>query len=142
MKDLSTVTKEKRRGVGYKMEFKWKEDHFVGEFSFGALHVSGQPTLGYSPFELMVSSISVCSGSVLKKILEKRRISVQDITVQANPVFKEEENRIVSIHLHFIIEANVSETIVQKCVALAFKNCPMVRSVEQAIQITESFEVK
>ncbi|WP_062197077.1 OsmC family protein [Massilibacterium senegalense] len=124
------------------MEFKWKEDHFVGEFSFGALPVSGQPTLGYSPFELMVSSISVCSGSVLKKILEKRRISVEDITVQANPVFKEEENRIVSIHLHFMIEANVSETIAQKSVALAFKNCPMVRSVEEAIQITESFEVK
>lgn len=125
------------------MQFEAKENGFVTHLSYGDLHVSGDEQYGFRPFQLMVSSIAVCSGGVLRKVLDKMRMPCTDMKVTADVVRNEEKaNRIEKIHLHFIIRGeNLQEAKVKKAIEASRKNCPMVQSVQDSIEITESFEL-
>jgi putative redox protein len=125
------------------MEFKMREVGFKAQFEYGELHIAGDEKYGFRPYQLLVSSIAVCSGGVLRKILEKKRLEVEDMTVKADVTRNENEaNRIEKIHLHFIIKGkNLEQEKVAKSLEVARKNCPMVRSVEGNIEMTESFEL-
>ncbi|MED4780180.1 OsmC family protein [Brevibacillus choshinensis] len=125
------------------MQFEAKENGFVTHLSYGDLHVSGDEQYGFRPFQLMVSSIAVCSSGVLRKVLEKMRMPCSDMKVTAEVVRNEEKaNRIEKIHLHFIISGeNLQEEKVKKAIEASRKNCPMVQSVQDSIEITESFEL-
>ncbi|QQE74320.1 OsmC family protein [Brevibacillus composti] len=125
------------------MEFHSKENGFVGQFAYGELHVSGDEQYGFRPFQLLVSSIAVCSGGVLRKVLEKMRMPCTDMKVTAEVERNEEQaNRIEKIHLHFVVIGEaLEEEKVRKAVDLARKNCPMAQSVEGSIVLTESFEI-
>lgn len=125
------------------MEFKMREVGFSANFEYGELHIAGNEEYGFRPYQLMVSSIAVCSGGVLRGILEKKRLVVEDITIQAKVERNEEEaNRIESIAIHYLLKGNdLSEEKIEQSIKLARKNCPMVRSVEDSIKITETFEI-
>ncbi|SDN74149.1 OsmC family protein [Alkalicoccus daliensis] len=126
------------------MEFTWKGDYFETEFEYGTLRISGQEEHGFRPFQLMVTSIAVCSASVLRQVMEKQRMNVKDIRVNADVTRDEKKaNRISAIALHYIIEGEaLKEQKVEKAVALAAKNCPMAQTVEGVVTITETFELK
>lgn len=125
------------------LNFHLKGEGFQGELSHGNIDIAGDEQYGHRPGQLMVSSIAVCSASVLTKVLKKKRLDVQDLTVNAkaerNP---DKANRIEKIHLHFIIKGtDLVEDKIQRAVELARKNCPMVQSVLGSIEISESFEI-
>lgn len=126
------------------MIFRMTETGFVTECAYGELHVSGEDQYGFRPYQLLVSSIAVCSGGVLRKVLERMRISYQDIKVQANVERNEKAaNRIEKIHLHFVIFGEeLNEVKIEKALIVTRKNCAMVQSVKDSIEITESFEIK
>ncbi|WP_027410729.1 OsmC family protein [Anoxybacteroides tepidamans] len=125
------------------MEFTMKEVGFQTKLEYGELHIAGDETHGFRPYQLLVSSIAVCSGGVLRKILEKKRMHVDDMTIRADVTRNEQEaNRIEAIHLHFAIKGSrLDATQVEKSLEVARRNCPMVRSVEGCIRITETFEI-
>ncbi|MCE7792079.1 OsmC family protein [Salipaludibacillus sp. CUR1] len=126
------------------MKFTYTDDAFETEFEYGKLVVSGNEEKGFRPFQLMVSSIAVCSGSVLRKVLEKQRMSVKDIQVEADVKRDPERaNRLTHIMLHYVIHGeNLTESKVEKAVHLASKNCPMAQTVADSVEITETFEIK
>ncbi|MEW4286406.1 OsmC family protein [Priestia koreensis] len=126
------------------MEFKMKEVGFTTDLEYGELHVAGDESHGFRPFQLMVSSIAVCSGGVLRTILKKKRIAIDDITIQANVERNEAKaNRIEKIHLHYVITGNnLPEEKITQSIELARKNCPMVQSVITSIEVEETFELK
>jgi putative redox protein len=125
------------------MIFEAKENGFVTHLSYGDLHVSGDEQYGFRPFQLMVSSIAVCTGGVLRKVLDKMRMPCTDMKVTAEVERNEEKaNRIEKIHLHFVITGdNLREEKVIKAIEATRKNCPMVQSVQDSIEITETFEL-
>ncbi|MCA1032611.1 OsmC family protein [Bacillus timonensis] len=125
------------------MEFQMKEVGFKTNLEYGELHVSGDETYGFRPYQLMVSSIAVCSGGVFKKILEKKRMNVEDITIKADVTRNEKEaNRIEEIQIHYVIKGeNLDEHKIEQAMELASKNCPMVQSVVNSIKIVETFEL-
>lgn len=125
------------------MEFRMNEHSFSTKTDFGTLEISSDDQYGFRPYQLMMSSIVGCSGSVLRKILVKKRLEVEDITITAEAErIKEEADKIKSIHLHFKIKApGLTEKTVEKVLELTRKNCSMVRSVEDSIKITETFEL-
>lgn len=120
------------------------ENGFETEVDFGTLEISGNAEYGYRPFQLLVSSIAVCSGGVLRKVLERMRMPYEDITVQAKETRVEKEaNKVSEIHLHFLIKGkNLSEEKVEKALHVTRKNCSMVQSVKDSIKITESFTIQ
>lgn len=125
------------------MEFNMTENGFQTEVNYGTLDVSGDDQYGFRPYQLMVSSIAVCSGSVLRKVFAKKRIAYDDIKIKAevarNP---DKADRIESIHLYFIVSGpDLDETKIQKSLEVTKKNCSMVQSVTGSIDISESFEL-
>ena len=125
------------------MEFKMTEKGFETTVDYGTLHISGKEEYGFRPFQLLVSSIAVCSGGVLRKVLERMRMTFDDITVQAKVTRVEDEpKRISDIQLHFVIKGSeLSEDKMEKALKVTRKNCSMVQSVKDSIHITESFEI-
>ncbi|WP_223702598.1 OsmC family protein [Sutcliffiella deserti] len=125
------------------MEFKMKEVGFTTNLEYGELHVAGDEQHGFRPFQLMVSSIVVCSGGVLRSILKKKRMEVEDISITADVTRNAEEaNRLEKIHIHYVIKGkNLAETKIEQAIELARKNCPMVQSVKDSIEVTETFEI-
>lgn len=125
------------------MEFKMKEVGFTAEFEYGELHIAGDEAHGFRPFQLMVSSIAVCSGGVLRKILEKKRIVIDDISIKTDVVRNEKEaNRLEQINIHYIIKGkDLEKHKIEQAIDLANKNCPMSQSVKGSIEIVETFEL-
>lgn len=125
------------------MEFKLEGKGYKAAFEYGDLHVSGDEQYGIRPFQLLISSVAGCSGTTLKKILDKKRIAFDDIRINAevkrNP---DEADRVEKIHLHFTIKGkDLEETKVEKSLDIAKKNCSMVQSVIGSIEVTETFEL-
>ena len=125
------------------MKFEAKENGFVTHLSYGDLHVSGDEQYGFRPYQLLVSSVAVCSGGVLRKVLDKMRMPCADMQITADVVRNEKKaNRVEKIHLHFVITGeNLREEKVQKAIEASRKNCPIVQSVQDSIEITETFEL-
>jgi len=116
------------------------DNGFQTDAEYGKLLISSQGQYGFRPYELLVSSIVGCSGGTLRKVLEKMRLPFEDIKVSAevdrNP---EEANRIEKIHLTFTIPSrDISKEKLEKAMAVTVKNCAMIQSVKDSMDITES----
>jgi putative redox protein len=125
------------------MEFKMKENGFVTQAEYGELHISGNEEYGFRPYQLLVSSIAVCSGGVLRKILEKQRVVIDDLSITTDVTRNEEiPQEIQRIHLHFVIKGQkLVEEKIEKALILTRKHCSMVQSVKDSIDVTESFDI-
>ncbi|WP_432360851.1 OsmC family protein [Sporosarcina sp. UB5] len=125
------------------MKFEMTENGFETETSFGKLQISANDEYGFRPYQLLVSSIAVCSGGVLRKILERKRMPAKHIGIEVKEVVRNEEiaNRVEKIHLHFLIEREVIEdSQMEKILHLTSKNCSMLQSVVDSIEVVETYE--
>lgn len=126
------------------MKFTMKEEGgFKTELPYGELHVSGNEEFGFRPYQLLISSIAVCSGGVFRTVAEKMRLNVTNIEVETtHERIDEEAGRVASVHMKFFISGtDLNEAKIEKALHVTRKNCSMVRSVESSIAITESFEI-
>lgn len=125
------------------MKFERTENGFETETSFGKLQISANDEYGFRPYQLLVSSIAVCSGGVLRKILERKRMPAKNISIEVKEVVRNEEiaNRVEKIHLHFLIEREkIKDEQMEKIMHVTAKNCSMVQSVIDSIEIVETYE--
>lgn len=113
------------------------------ELEFGKLTISGDETKGFRPYQLIVSSLVGCSGGVLRKVCEKMRMPIEDMEIEVLEVSRnpEEANRLEKVHIHFKLRGQLEEAKVEKAMILTKKNCSMVRSVDQSIEVVETFEL-
>ncbi|MFZ3591418.1 OsmC family protein [Bacillus sp. DJP31] len=125
------------------MRFEMKEVGFKADLEFGELHVSGNEEYGFRPYQLMAASIAVCSGGVLRTILTKKKMLVEDITIDTDVKRDPDRaNKIEKIIIHYRIKGqDLKHDSIEKAIHLARKNCPMVQSVEGSIVIEETFEL-
>lgn len=125
------------------MKVYLQENGMKVNLNYGTLNISGDDEYGFRPFQLMVASITACSGGVFRNILEKRRIEIEDLTIKADISRNATEaNRIEKISLTFIVTGhNLNEENLNKNLKIAKKNCSMVRSVEGSIEIEEQLQV-
>lgn len=125
------------------MKFEMTEKGFKVPLEYGELQISGNEAYGFRPYQLMAASIAGCSGGVLRQILEKKKLDVEDIEIQTEVTRNEAEaNRIEKIALHYVIKGtNLEETKIKKAIDLVKRNCSMARSVEESIKIEETFEI-
>ncbi|GEN53530.1 OsmC family protein [Halobacillus faecis] len=124
------------------MDFYLKENGVRTSFEYGQMNISGDETFGFRPYQLMVASIAGCSIGVFRKILDKQRTDYEDIKVTAeverNP---DEANRIEKIHLHYVIKGyHLNQDKLLKNLDISQKNCSMVQSVKNSIEVEETLE--
>lgn len=87
------------------MEIVWNQNGFEADLEYGKLKISSNEEAGFRPYQLLAASIAACSGTVLHKILEKKRIQLKDMIIETKEErISEEAGRIKSIHLHFILK--------------------------------------
>ncbi|KKK36191.1 osmotically inducible protein C [Mesobacillus campisalis] len=126
------------------MEFKMKKDvGFYADLGFGRLDVASDEEYGFRPYQLLVASVAVCSGGVLRKILNKMRQEFSDIEIKTDVERNSEEaDRVEKITVHFrITGTNLSESKLERAMELTRKNCSMVQSVIGSIEVHETFEI-
>lgn len=117
---------------------------FEAEFEYGKIDISSNAAIGFRPVELLISSLAGCSGWLLKRILEKKRIPFDAINIEAEIDRNEKEaNKVTKITLHYIVFGKyLSVSKAQSSLDLAVKNCAMIQSVKGAIEVVETIEVR
>lgn len=125
------------------MEFNFKGNHAEADLAFGPLTISGDEASGIRPFQLLISSIAGCSGLVFKKIIDKQRMDIADLTITADVTRDEADaNKIIQIRLLFKVTGkDLNEKKLQRNLKLSRKNCSMIRSVEDSIEIVEELVI-
>ncbi len=126
------------------MNFSMNEHGFTGHLPFGDLQISSNEEYGFRPYQLLVSSLAICSGGVMRKVFDKMRMSYEDIQIEVKEVVRNDEiaGRVEKVHLHFIITGAINEEKMPRIMELTRKNCSMVQSVQDSIEIVESFEIR
>ena len=127
----------------YSTTFTMTDHGFQTGFDFGRLTISGDEHRGFRPYQLMTASIACCSGGVLKKILRKQRMTIENLQIRADVAREDADvKRMEKIHLHFVISGrDLDPEKIQKAMDLGYKYCSMVQSVKDSIAVTESFEI-
>ncbi|MGB2993265.1 MAG: OsmC family protein [Paenisporosarcina sp.] len=126
------------------MKYVMTENGFETNLEFGKLTISGDETKGFRPYQLLVSSLVGCSGGVLRKVLEKMRMPVEEMEIDVLEVVRNPEvaSRLEKVHIHFKLKgSNLDATKMDRAMALTKKNCSMVRSVDQSMEVIETFEI-
>lgn len=124
------------------MKFTMTENGFETVTGFGSLQISAEDTYGFRPYQLMISSLVGCSGSVMKKIFNKKRLQVDDIQIEADVVRNPDKaDRIEKVHLLFKIKGEHLEGKMDRVMELTKKHCSMVQSVEGSIEVTETYQL-
>jgi uncharacterized OsmC-like protein len=120
------------------MKFTILENKVLGDLEFGTISISPQPENGFRPLELMLSSLSGCSGSLLRTLLQKKRINYSSLTIDASATRNPEKaNRIEKITLKASVTAENGLNVEQgkKLAELVISNCGMIQSVINSIEI-------
>ncbi|WP_121614301.1 OsmC family protein [Mesobacillus foraminis] len=125
------------------MKFTIEKDRIKGTLGFAEITVSPNESNGYRPFELFVTALAGCSGTFLESILTKRRHPFQKLEMEVNSVRNPNQaNRIEQ--LSFIAYVHCQDQLksqqAEKIAELVIKNCGMIQSVIQSIDI--SFSIK
>lgn len=125
------------------MKFSMTENGFSGDLPFGELAVSTNEEYGFRPYQLLVASLAVCSAGIIRKVLEKQRMPAEDIQAEVKEIIRidEEAGRVSKVHLHFLIKGDIDESKMPRVMELTRKNCSMVRSVENSIEVVETYEL-
>ncbi|RKD71068.1 putative OsmC-like protein [Sinobaca qinghaiensis] len=126
------------------VNFSMTEHGFITETNYGTLHISSDEEHGFRPYQLMTASLAVCSGGVLKKIMKKQRMDVQDIEIRTNVERSgTEADEITKVSIHFVIDSHdKNDKKMLKNMELTRKYCSMVQSVKDSIQVEETYEWK
>ncbi|MGX7197557.1 OsmC family protein [Enterococcus olivae] len=98
---------------------------------------------GYSPVQMLVSAVAACGGYVYESVLENSKVpfSLKKIEVHYTRDDERRARPIQSIQICF--HAEIAETYQSKairCLKLVSPNCPVIQSIDPAIQVTETVE--
>ncbi|MEH7461359.1 OsmC family protein [Bacillus thuringiensis] len=123
------------------MQLIVKRDEIITKVPYGELQIGKEN--GYTPLELLIASIAGCSAIVFRTILEKKRITYHEFTMETDIRRSETLSKPVeSVHIHYKIKAEgITQEQLEKALKLAMKNCTIVQSVKDSIEIIETIEL-
>ncbi len=120
------------------MKFLIESDRVIAELPSNQLVISPIPGVGVRPYELLISSLIGCGGTLLKTILEKKRVRYEKLEMEADSIRNPSQaNRIEKITIRANIFSKDELTLGQreKISSLVMKNCGMIQSVLPAIKV-------
>ena len=125
------------------MTYHVKDDHINVEFESATLTISGDETKGFRPFQLMLSSLVGCSILVYKRILQKQKVEYDEMTVEASVERSGDSiNKIEKVYINFKLKGeHLKIEKLKKSLDVATKNCSMVQSVIDSIEVIETVEI-
>ncbi|MDR6124838.1 putative redox protein [Bacillus sp. SLBN-46] len=121
------------------MKYIVENDYIIGNLGFDPITISPSENKGYRPFELFVSSLVGCSGTILRNILTKRKYAFQKLEIEVSAVRNPDHaNRIEQLSFTAYVQSDepLTSQLEEKISDLVVKNCGMIQSVIQSIDIT------
>jgi uncharacterized OsmC-like protein len=120
-----------------------KDNGFTMKTDFGELEVATDSEYGFRPYQLMIASIAGCSLAALKLVLGKMRTNFTDVEVDIHVERNESKvNRIEKIKMNFRVSGEqLQQKKIEKAGNIARKNCSMVQSVQDSIDVEETYEI-
>lgn len=96
---------------------------------------------GYSPVQMLASAVAGCGGYVYQSILENSKIpyTFEKIDVRYTRDETKKAAPLASIALEFFVTiAPEYQERALKCVRLVSPNCPVIQSLDPAIDVSET----
>ena len=136
------------------MHIKLKQDgssyHFVAQNEDNSeVHLDASPAIGGQnkgarPMELLIMGLGGCSAIDVINILNKQKISVEDLNVEIDA--EREQDAIPSlftkIHICFIFAGPIDQNKAERAVALSMeKYCSVAKTLEKTAVITSSIKI-
>lgn len=97
-----------------------------------------------SPMEVVLMGLGGCSSVDVVEILKKQKQIVTAYSVKLEAKRKTDEVPAVfeSIHMHFILQGNISSSKLERAIQLSVeKYCSVAKMLESTVAITHSFEI-
>lgn len=116
----------------------------TSETGHGILMDGDRDGIAPSPMEVVLMGMGACSSIDVVDILQTGRQQVTDCEVKLSSERAEEAPRVFTkINAHFIVSGNdLNEKKVKRAVELSMeKYCSVAKMLEQAAEITSSYEV-
>jgi putative redox protein len=104
----------------------------------------GEPIAGFTPLELLLTSLCGCSGQVVVGLLKTMGQEVKDLTVQAHGVKRESHPTVLtSVELEFEFRGGrVDGASVEKAFALSEDRfCPVWVMLKESVPITAKNQI-
>ena len=97
--------------------------------------------IGYSPVQMLVSSIAGCGGYVYESVLKNSDVphTIERVRVEYTRNEQKRSQPLASVDL--VIEAKIPAEYHEKalrCLKLIAPNCPVIQSLDPAIQVNET----
>lgn len=112
---------------------------------FDGTEIIGGQDKAMTPMEALLSAVAACSTLDVIPILKKQRQNLEDleVVITGNRHKVEEVNPFKDIHMHFILTGKIDSTKAEKAVNLSVeKYCSVSASLDPAIKVSHSFEIK
>jgi putative redox protein len=110
-----------------------------GEPGGPAITIDGDNAVAPGPMLTLLLAAAACTGADVVVILEKMRVSLQELRIDASGVRREEEpRRYTAIHLQYHIRGEgLDEAKARRAIDLSItKYCSVVHSLAPDIQVT------
>jgi len=110
-----------------------------GEPGGPAITIDGDNAVAPGPMLTLLLAAAACTGADVVAILEKMRVTLRELRIDASGVRREEEpRRYTAIHLHYHIRGEgLDEAKARRAVELSItKYCSVVHSLAPDIRVT------
>jgi putative redox protein len=99
---------------------------------------------GTRPMELLLMGVAGCASIDLGLILQKQKQELEDYRVEVTAIRNDNiAKNFKSIELHFILFGNLEDSKVARAIELTLtKYCSVVLSLNPAIEVTSTYEIK
>jgi putative redox protein len=99
---------------------------------------------GTRPMELLLMGVAGCASIDLGLILQKQKQELEDYRVEVTATRNDNiAKNFKSIELHFILFGNLEDLKVARAIELTLtKYCSVVLSLNAAIEVTSTYEIK
>lgn len=116
-----------------------REGSVSAETSGGQLEMSGGKP---SPVDHLIGSLLGCTGLTLRRILEKRRIQVEDLELEAEVSINEDPYRIERIHVDIGVRASgLNSHSLDSALELTEKYCPVHLALAPGVSLAYSAQL-
>ncbi|CCF13507.1 osmC-like family protein [Brevibacillus laterosporus GI-9] len=121
------------------MQFTQMNQNLQTTLPYGNLTISSDRQQGFKPIDLLVSAIAGCSQIVFTRILEKKRISYNSLTLHVDTVQSENApNPLTKISLIYTITgSDLVQEKLDKALRLVPPNCTIIQSLHPNIEVVE-----
>lgn len=95
---------------------------------------------GYSPVQMLVTSVAACAGYVYASVLEKSNVphEIEKVTASYTRNMEKKTNPIQSIEVLIYTRVPViQQEKAERCVKLISPNCPVIQSIDPNIEVIE-----